>query len=127
MANFWTEAAREKYNLPPEWEWFKLEAIGPINGPRDIMITGAVAPLKISGKYKGQHDWKKRDKSTEVRCVITEAEHTAFCLRFEAKTGSCFQCKGIGQQVTGWSSTEGTTYRTCTRCGGSGKAKVEPT
>lgn len=123
MSNWYVEAAREKYNLSDDWEWFKLEAIGPVKGPRATMIIGAVAPLKTRGKYKGYHDWKRRDKTTEIRCIVTEAEHTAFCLRYEAKTGNCHYCRGTGQEWAGWSAQEGDRYRICHRCKGDGKAR----
>jgi RecJ-like exonuclease len=74
-----------------------------------------VTPLVSKGPNKGRPNWRKMDQATERVVIITVAEHEAWKLEWERKTGNCAECVGTG--ITAWE-------RLCRRCGGSGKALV---
>ena len=89
-----------------------------------VEVIGAVAPLKTRGKSKGCHNWDKMDKSTKRVVYITLKEHSEWVNAWEAKTGKCATCRGTGNEWCGWSVNEGSRYKVCTKCHGSGKANA---
>lgn len=118
--------AREAFNLPPDWEWFKLEAVGPHDSPhRTVLMTGAICEAVYTrGKRKGAKKWSERDKSTECTVPIKGSDHEAWLLNWEAETSKCHQCGGSGEEWFGWSIDAGNRFRTCSRCGGSGNPPI---
>lgn len=118
--------AREMLGTGPEWKAYEWEAIGRTakTPPKLFVVQGAVAPLKLRGKYKGQPDWKRMDVQTQQTAYITPAEHEAWLLKWEADNGKCHKCQGTGQVFASWSSDGGAKTRTCCRCGGTGNPPV---
>ena len=111
--------------MPPEWGAYELEAIGSTadnNKAKLFRVTGAVAPLKTRGKYKGLPNWEKRDMTTVKTAYFTPEEHDRWVLEWEKKTGKCSDCTGSGKQFAEWSVTEGMRYKPCNKCGGTGKS-----
>lgn len=124
--NLLTEQARELLGMPPEWNSYHLEVIGHTpdanSSAKLFRITGAIAPLKTRGKYKGLPNWEKRDVATDKTVYIAPQEHEAWIQEWKKKTGKCAECTGSGKQFYRWSITEGTTYRPCKACGETGRA-----
>jgi hypothetical protein len=121
--DFYNLIARER-GLPEAWRWYELRVLpehkaGRPLTPRDqsfVLVRGAVcSTIYRSGPRKGQTNWHKRDKSTEIEFVIAVTDFDARIARWEAETGSCRACGGTGQAVRSCGAG-GTTYRACTRC-----------
>lgn len=117
--------ARERAGMPPEWSWYHLETFPHSRGsepPLCFIVKGAVAPLKQRGPGAGKlRNWKKRDPATDTTVYIKPEEHLAWLAAYEARTGNCFNCQGTKQEAAGWNIATGTTWRSCSRCKGSGK------
>lgn len=122
--NLLTEHARELLGMPPEWDSYEFEAIGAMPGhpPKLIRVAGAVAPPKVSGKNKGEPNWRKRDPATDKTAYFSPAEHEAWEATWEQKTGKCAECVGTGQKMAGWDVKTGVRYKPCVKCGASGKS-----
>ncbi len=107
--------------LPDNWAICGWERIGN----DATLYSGGPYRLLTRGPRKGLKKW---DKVTH-RCIVTDTEHTAECLRFEVETGSCATCGGDGQEWAGWHNENGNYFRKCRRCAGSGKQtpNAEPT
>lgn len=116
--NLLDECARERVGMGSEWSPFRYEALDGNDYP--ILITGAIAPVKTRGKNAGRRDWKKLDKSTERRIVITRTELRAWEEAWSVRTGLCSKCSGLGDVHAGWSRDTGNRYATCPVCKGSG-------
>ena len=61
--------------------------------------------------------------------AVTRAEVDAEYARYEAETGNCGECGGMGERWVGWNRDTGHKYAQCGKCGGSGHAAnptVEP-
>ena len=117
--------ARRRLNLAENWKVYQWECL-----PKSSMqtthfqVTGAVCDAVYSkGPRKGETNWSKRDRKTEMQFVCSVAEAEAFCLEWEQETGKCHKCEGSGQTFAGWNPTDGNKYRTCQRCNGSGEMK----
>ena len=112
-------AARDKLGLGDEYELYAAEVL-PHNAPRDapcvFHVNLGVPRLLTRGPNKGQKRWDG-DRQEQW---LGEAEVEAQARRYEAETGKCCACTGTGKQVARWSVTDGTTYRDCGRCHGTG-------
>ena len=98
----------------PGWQAEAWEDIGG-----DSIVEGSVPDgFYRSGPRKG----KPRFTRPRTKVVVTKAELQAAATAYEAETRKCWDCKGSGQVWAGWSKAEGTKYRTCSRCDGSGDA-----
>jgi hypothetical protein len=125
MLNLYEEHARELVGMPAEWMAYHFEVIGNLRdeAAQVIQIHGAVAPLKVRGKYRGRPDWRKADKATERTAYFTPAIHQAWLMTWEARTGKCSRCAGDGKVMRSWSKDTGTTYTECSRCMGTGESQ----
>jgi hypothetical protein len=115
-APWWYEvAAREQLGVGEEWEVASLEAVGPRG---DTMVSGNVTT--VQGK---QRTWVK-----PLQKVIVTAEDVArLTAEYEVRTWVCGGCGGDGLQqgkITFIPAPLTYEYRTCSRCGGSGKPKA---
>lgn len=119
--------AREKLGMPDDWKIYLWEALPHVGATIYFHLVGSVAPIKSKGRYKGERDWKKEDKSTVRTVNISRLEHDAWLDCWEARTGKCRECVGRGQVVCRWSKAEGKSYAMCGVCGSTGKpvAKME--
>lgn len=112
--------ARERLGMPDTWCAYSW-ACKPGGGSvvtHYVEVVGMIAPLKTKGKNKGDHNWSAGDKDTEKTVYITPAEHAAWCVAWEAKTGRCIECIGTGKVIASISVVNGTTYRECPKCKG---------
>ena len=116
--DFWNLAVRRKHGVSPEWQWCTLNSA---NMPEDfVQVTGAVPVGTISkGPRKGRSKWPKQLQTFCVRRADVECEMR----QFEVESGKCAKCLGEGVEPFSWCKTEGTKYRPCSRCQGTGKAK----
>lgn len=95
------------------WEPFKYEMIG-----KDSLITGGVPRILTKGPRKGRKTWD----GAGTAVVVTKDEVEAEAARYTAETGNCATCYGEGKVFASWHHIEGTTYRECNVCTGTGKA-----
>lgn len=115
-------ALSSKYAVPEGWEVFIWETINMDTPNEAIQFTGAVVNETFkSGPRKGRKNFSKRDKSTEMKLVMTREELFAFQDKWGAENDTCPSCWGSGKTMQSWSIHEGTTYRKCHRCKGDGK------
>ena len=99
------------------WEAYRWE-----DCDGDSIVTGDVPDgVYRSGPRKG----RPRFKGPGRRVIITRSDMWAVATAYEAETGKCWDCKGTGQTWAGWSKAEGTHYRECQRCGGTGEAQSD--
>lgn len=96
------------------WEPFYYKRIGTDG----ILIKGGIPRLLIKGPRKGNKTWDRKD-STSV--VVTDSEIKAEEKRYSEETGNCAECCGEGKTVSSWSITDGTKYKPCKPCAGTGK------
>lgn len=125
--NLLTLQARETLNLPEAWSPYEWKCLPEYNEklkiryePTHYSLTGAVAPLITRGPRKGDHNWRKLDPATLRNFIVSIPEHRAWCLAWEQKHQKCHHCTGSGKTISRVSA-EGTEYRTCARCKGSGQ------
>lgn len=114
--NFMESAAREKVNMPETWHAsiFARKLDG-------FLITGAVCDeVYKSGPRKGEPKWATRDKNTEIPVYITRKELDDYQSRWETQTGLCGECKGRGEVFYRWTKEDGSFYKPCPKCGGTG-------
>ena len=117
------EHAREVETLPAEWRVFQWESLPRGRSTSKVyQLTGAVAPLYVRGPKKGRRNWRRMKKATEQAVILTIAEHDAWLLRWEERTGVCFECQGRGQELArAWIDDDHqprTEWRPCRRCKG---------
>ena len=105
--------ADRKLGLVPGFEWYAFECIGD----DAIKFTGALVTGVVSkGPRKGRKKYAKESRSV----VVTTAEEIVEYHKFEAETGRCGECRGKCQVFASWHHMEGTKYRPCHKCQGSG-------
>jgi hypothetical protein len=105
----------------PGWTAKRFESIEPDS----VLLTGGVYTETFkTGPRKGRTNYSKPVSGTARIFVLSRASMRAFDREWEAETGKCVRCQGGGRRVTGWSAVDGTTYRECTDCKGSGKPAV---
>lgn len=93
------------------WSPFKYQLIGD-----DSVITGGIPRIITRGPRKGRKTWDGEGTSV----VVTRAEVEAEAQRFASETGKCSRCYGKGEVFHSWHHKEGTTYRQCSSCAGTG-------
>jgi hypothetical protein len=121
------EHAREMVGLGGDWDFYKLECLGNPGQTIGYQITGAIAPLVTRGKRKGRRNWEAKDKATIRSVCIAKTDHEQWLDQWEHRTGKCANCDGSGQTLASCSVIDGTTYRPCSKCGGTGlAARKEP-
>ena len=123
MASLYLEHAREILGVGDEYKMASWDAkdalkLGPCHPNTRIKVTLAIAPLLEDGRVA----WAYEEKGTRKKAVFTNAEHDAWMLEWEKRTGLCHQCdlKRPGQEYMGFDQT-GSKFQTCSRCGGTGK------
>lgn len=87
-----------------------------------IIIKGGIPRLLLSGKRKGRPTWESCKSPSTV--IVTHEEIKARETAFEAETGKCSTCYGKGEVFASWDHIEGTKYRKCGVCAGSGIAAI---
>lgn len=69
---------------------------------------------------KDDEGFPQWDDSTDRAVIVTDAEEKEEFDRYERETGKCGECLGTQKTFKSWDHKEGTKYRTCPRCNGSG-------
>lgn len=107
-------ALRKLGELPEGFAFSGWEIIGP----DCVLYRGGVTRKITRGPRKGERTW---DKITH-KVAVTQSEIIDEKRRYETETGNCAECSGTGEVWAGWHHINGHRYKTCTKCGGSGKA-----
>ena len=109
--------ARRVHNLPDDWH---PRIYGCLDRDLGFYLVGAVPIGTYSrGPRKGR---PKLPPLRELqRVVITPKEVQETREQWERETGMCHRCGGSGE-VVAIVSRDGTTYRPCSLCNGTGKA-----
>ena len=137
--DFHAMAARQVHGLPDDWEpcvyRALLSSISTIGySPTGAVLvetigyslTGAVPVGVITrGPRKGRPKWPPRSQMREV--IITPTHVAAATAEWVAATGLCPRCGGEGRIAWRVSTANGTEYRPCKACGGTGKAPSNET
>lgn len=114
----WERVAARKANRPG-WRWCQTERI-----TGGFLVTGDVPKgVYKTGKKAGRVRWGKAEDMQKI--VVTDAEIAADETRYESETGACFRCCGNGDVPAGWSKENGSTFRPCPRCQGTGKPPAQ--
>jgi len=112
MFGWWEVAACRKTKLPAGFSFYAGEGF-----PGGVLLTGATSSgVMTRGKRKGTPKWD----GPAQKVLVADAERDAEMARYEAETSWCHNCTGSGKTLASC-GTNGTTYRPCRRCGGSGK------
>jgi hypothetical protein len=113
---------------PEEWTPYLWEML-PHGKPKFMQITGGIFRHKIkSGPRKGEVNYGKPEPGTLDSVVITLRERDEWYAAWERRTGMCNECAGDGKVTASFGVKNGErycTYRECSRCSGTGKAKAE--
>jgi len=112
---------RREYNLPERFVFYRWEAFPHDGKTLDyVVFTGAECPLFVRGPKAGEPNYRRRTNTRMIPVSSLHAEQWES--QYEFNTGYCRKCEGKGTEVAS-AGVGGTTYRSCSRCGGSGKAK----
>jgi len=114
--NVYEAVAKRKLNAPAEWEWYALDG-RTYQATGDTIVEGGVRARDA----RNRKTWKG---VVGQKCVVTQAEVEAMRAEFEQTTGKCVECAGCGETLAGSSVETGPRYRTCRKCGGSGRASL---
>ena len=109
--------ARDKAGLGVEWETYMVEVMPPYRAPYVYHVGLGIPRLLTRGPNKGRKRWD----GPREELWLSGAEVEARAEQYERETGNCRECMGDGKTLARWSATEGTTYRECSRCKGTGK------
>lgn len=115
--------AREKAQMPEAWQVFRFECLPHGEPTIYYELTGAIVPLKTKGDGKGQPNWRKMDKATKRRVVMSIEAADALAAAWSLRTGLCINCTGSGKTLMGWSKASGREYQPCKDCDGTGNRK----
>lgn len=110
-------AAQHRHELPSEWRWRSSDALDG-----GFLLAGA-SPIGTFQRGPRKDQPKFPPRSQYRRVIITDQDVADARARWEQETGRCSHCGGTSQEAIGWSAAEGTRYRTCRACSGTGKPK----
>lgn len=115
---------RQENDLQPDFQFYRWEMLPEYGEPFYCELEGAIVPLVTRGTRKGKPNYKQK---TGVRKFAVTVETAAEWERqWSESTGKCIRCLGEKQIVWSVSVAEGTKYKPCPECHGTGKAKGEP-
>jgi len=115
-----TTAAKHLLGITsPTWHYKSIERVDK-TCQRDLgfIVVGSETTPYTKGPRKGCAKWI----GEESRVVVTRKDLDDQLGRFEATTGDCYECYGEGKYPWSVSTTDGTQYKPCKRCGATGKA-----
>lgn len=107
--DFFNQIVIAKYNKPPGWRWYSLNAH---KMPEDyVLVTGSVPTGVVSrGPRKGSPKWSGPGEQVFVRMSEVHAAQR----EYEERTGRCHVCQGLPRPST----------RVCPGCRGTGLPKL---
>lgn len=110
--------AREICRHGEKWCISRISCM-PVNSERTLYysIGGAVYSLKKNGRP----NYRKAIDGTKVVLDIPADDHDKWADEWEARENTCRECMGTKKVFSSVSVTEGTKYRQCPRCHGTGK------
>lgn len=119
--SFLTEIAREKTGMGEDWHVGVIDCPDAEHGhlpSNRIRLTGWCVP-RLEG---GEIAWKYKDPKTRRKTTVTVQEVHEWKQAWEARTGLCSCCHPDrrGEEWVGWTKDEGSLFRTCPRCNGTG-------
>jgi hypothetical protein len=89
-----------------------------------VRVEIADVPPCKTGPRRGRPNWR-RATNRQVR-LLSSADLDELAAAWGERTGNCVPCTGSGQQFVSWHHIEGTTYRPCTACAGTGRREGTP-
>lgn len=110
---FLGDIALRKTRKGDGWSWCSIERVGD-----DFLVGVKQCRPRKSGPRKG----KMMFYGESERCVVTRQELESEKIRYEAETGKCWLCGGVGSVSIGHSIHNGTLVDDCERCKATGKA-----
>ena len=102
--------ALRKIGTPEGWTVYAWEALD------DGSVLYRMA-LEKPPREDGCRKWNT-DQGKAV--AVSKAEVDAEYARYEAETGNCGECGGMGERWVGWNRDTGHKYAQCGICGGTG-------
>lgn len=114
--DFINETAKRCHGKPDDWRWYSLDAHNKPPGFFEVIGSVPVGKYR-SGKRKGRPKWDRKIAET-VWMKWDDLKETKRLWGIE--TGKCPECLGTGKQVKSVSVVDGTTYRPCGDCDGTG-------
>lgn len=96
------------------YRWWTLA-----DGGGSIVCGCVPSGVYSRGPRKGQPKYRPATPGTERTVIVSDDELHAAAAEFE-QAGKCWHCKGAGKTIAQIHVTEGTTYRNCARCNGTG-------
>lgn len=101
----------------PGWQGYRWSAVEGGDIVRGCVPSGVYS----RGPRKGLPKFGPSVPGTERQVVVVRAELDAVAAAYERDDCRCWHCKGDGRVIARVRIEEGTTYRECKRCGGTGK------
>lgn len=108
-----SNAGRKKLGLGAEWQAFAFRAIG-----KDSLLTFGKPEVITRGRRKGNKRWPPPHHEVMVSLDEEQQERRTY----EAVTGHCAKCFGKGEELASVGQ-DGTKFRQCSECRGTGRAK----
>lgn len=99
------------------WKSFDIERVAGGYVAKGCVPNGVYA----RGPRQGHPRFSQPIVGTKRTVAVSDADVELAAGRYELG-GSCWRCKGSGEELASWSKVEGTRMRACGRCGGSGAA-----
>lgn len=99
------------------WQAYRWSAVEGGDIVRGCVPCGVYS----RGPRKGLPKWRPATPGTEREVVVVRSELDAAAETYEREECKCWHCKGEGKTVSRVSVIDGTSYRECCRCSGTGK------
>lgn len=111
------QVAEAKTEIPGwiAYEWQAMEG--------GSIVVGCVPDgVYTRGPRKGTPRLDTKGCTHRIAMVVALSEMEDRAHKYEAESGRCWNCKGEGKVWSSWSAESGTRFRSCDRCGATGKA-----
>lgn len=125
MAGLMEIHARSISSIPAGYEFSGWRAVG--THPKYVgvnIIFSETDGVFSRGPRKGTTRWKSGPRRNDIIVFVADAAHDKWLRTWERKNDQCCKCRGSREEAFSWSSTDGTSYRPCSRCGATGKPPV---
>lgn len=111
--------ARKKLGAPDAWQMLRWELL---SGGEELVVDGGIPRDIRWGRAKGRILFD----GPLNRIPIFLSDVRREIASYEAKTGLCGGCLGVGRITDYWDITEGEVLRDCPKCKGTGNKKEDP-
>ena len=118
MIDLFQLTAEKRYNVPSGWKWCFLNVH---NIPKEYVEVKGAVPIGVykSGPAKGRPKFPRTADLLTIWMKQTDID--AVAIEWESENDACHKCEGKGESQFSWSRTDGSQYRKCTHCNGTGK------